>query len=93
MQRKTLVDQPRLPYESLAANKNARFMLRMRLSLDCGCAAFATQGVPDNLFTIESLAACVGWIHGSSVSRTECGLSPEIQPVSSGLGLQKPGWD
>jgi hypothetical protein len=76
------MDQPRLPYESLAANKHARFMLR--LSLDCGCTAFATQGVPDDLFTVELLAACVGWFHGNSVSRTEYGLSPEIQPVSSG---------
>jgi hypothetical protein len=32
-------------------------MLRMRLSLDCGCAAVATQGGSDNLFTVESLAA------------------------------------
>ncbi|MEA3147304.1 MAG: hypothetical protein QOI53_2850 [Verrucomicrobiota bacterium] len=31
-------------------------MLRMRLSLDCGWAAVATEGVSDNLFTIESLA-------------------------------------
>jgi hypothetical protein len=41
----------------LAANKYARFMLRMRLSLDCGYAAVATQGVSDNLFTVESLVA------------------------------------
>jgi hypothetical protein len=79
------MDQPRLPYESLAANKHARFMLRMRLSLNCGCTAFATQGVPDNLLTVELLAACVGWFHGNSVSRTAYGLSPEIHPVSSGL--------
>jgi hypothetical protein len=46
------VDQPRLPYESLAANGRARFMLRMRLSLHCGCAAFATQGGSDHLFTV-----------------------------------------
>jgi hypothetical protein len=32
-------------------------MLRMRLSPDCGCAAVATQGGSDNLFTVESLAA------------------------------------
>jgi hypothetical protein len=32
-------------------------MLRMRLSLDCGCVAVATQGVSDNLFTVESLSA------------------------------------
>jgi hypothetical protein len=29
-------------------------MLRVRLPLDCGFAAVATQGVSDNLFTIES---------------------------------------
>jgi hypothetical protein len=29
----------------------------MRLSLDCGCVAVATQGGSDNPFTIESLAA------------------------------------
>jgi hypothetical protein len=51
------MDQPRVLYESLAANKHADFMLRMRLSLDCGCAAVATQGGSDNLFTVESLAA------------------------------------
>jgi hypothetical protein len=28
-------------------------MLRMRLSLDCGYAAVATQGVSDNLFTVR----------------------------------------
>jgi hypothetical protein len=32
-------------------------MLRMRLSLDCGCAAVATQGGSDNLFAVESLTA------------------------------------
>jgi hypothetical protein len=37
-------------------DKHARFMLRLRLSLDCGYAAVATQGVSDNLFTVESLA-------------------------------------
>jgi len=37
----------------LAAKKHARFMLRMRLSLDCGCAAFATQGGSDHPFTVE----------------------------------------
>jgi hypothetical protein len=52
----SLVDQPRLPYESLAANGRARFMLRMRLSLHCGCAAFATQVGSDHLFTVESPA-------------------------------------
>ena len=29
-------------------------MLRMRLSLDCGCAAVATQGGSNNDFTLES---------------------------------------
>ena len=38
-------------------DKHADFMLRMRLSLDCGCAAFATQGGSDHLFTVESPAA------------------------------------
>ena len=38
-------------------DKLTRFMLRLRLSLDCGYAAVATQGVSDNLFTVESLAA------------------------------------
>jgi hypothetical protein len=37
----------------LAAKKHARFMLRMRLSLDCGSAAFATQGGSDHLFKVE----------------------------------------
>jgi hypothetical protein len=37
-------------------DKRARFMLRMRLSLDCGYAVVATQGVPDNLFAVELLA-------------------------------------
>jgi hypothetical protein len=31
-------------------------MLRMRLSIDCGYAAVATQGGSDNLFTVVSLA-------------------------------------
>jgi hypothetical protein len=47
----------RLANESLAANGRSRFMLRMRLSLDCGCAGFATQGGSDHLFTVESPAA------------------------------------
>jgi hypothetical protein len=38
-------------------DKHTRFMLRLRLSLDCGYAAVATPGVSDNLFTVESLAA------------------------------------
>jgi hypothetical protein len=38
-------------------DKHADFMLRMRLSLDCGCAAVDTQGGSDNLFTVESLTA------------------------------------
>jgi hypothetical protein len=38
------------------SNKHARFMLRMRLSLDCGCVTVATQGGPDNRFTVESPA-------------------------------------
>jgi hypothetical protein len=53
----TFVDQSRLPYESLAVNGRARFMLRMRLSPDCGYTAVATKGVSDNLFTVESPAA------------------------------------
>jgi hypothetical protein len=28
-------------------------MLRMRLSLDCGCVSAATQGRPDNGVTVE----------------------------------------
>ena len=35
--------------------KHACLMLRMRLSLDRGCVAIATQGRPDKPFTIESL--------------------------------------
>jgi hypothetical protein len=31
-------------------------MLRMRLSLDCGCSAVPTQGGSDHLFTVESPA-------------------------------------
>ncbi|MEA3148845.1 MAG: hypothetical protein QOI53_4510 [Verrucomicrobiota bacterium] len=34
------------------SNKHARFMLRMRLSLDCGCVTVATQGGPDNRFAV-----------------------------------------
>jgi hypothetical protein len=41
-------------------------MLRMRLSLDCGCAAVATQGGSDNLFTVESLAANKGTDHAEA---------------------------
>jgi hypothetical protein len=41
-------------------------MLRMRLSLDCGYAAVATQGVSDNLFTVESLARRQGADHAEA---------------------------
>jgi hypothetical protein len=34
------------------SNKHASFMLRMRLSLDCGCVTVATQGGHDNRFTV-----------------------------------------
>ena len=37
--------------------KHACLMLRMRLSLDCGWVAVATQGVSDNRFTVEPLNA------------------------------------
>jgi hypothetical protein len=54
---KPLVDRPWVHHPSLAANNHARFMLRMRLSLDRGYAAVVPQGMSDNLFAVESLAA------------------------------------
>src|ERR1700675_1367507 len=61
-----------------SSNKHARFMLRMRLSLDCGCVTAATQGRLDNRFTVESPA------HRSKLVMTAVRPFNELRPPIGG---------